>query len=249
MTTTRYSVTLEQFSGPLDKLLELIEAQHLDITDVSLAAVTIDFLEYIKKLESEIHPAILADFLSVAAKLMLIKSKILLPDITLTEDEESDIKDLESRLTIYKLFAARSGPASLGLQELWNKGLTMYSRPLFTELGDTTIFYPPKTLTAGDLVSALQNVLAAVEEITPPDKGKVKSILVTLEEKVQELIHRFTQAARQSFSELRENKSKSEIVVLFLAILHLMRQKEIRVEQEGAFNDIIMERESKNIHE
>ena len=75
-----YQVKLQQFAGPLDKLLQLIEERNLDITQVNLAEVTADFLSYVKNLEQKTAPGIVADFLVVAAKLVLIKSKILLPN-------------------------------------------------------------------------------------------------------------------------------------------------------------------------
>ena len=90
-----YEVKINQFSGPLEKLLELIEEKKMEITALSLAEVTGGFFNYVKRVESDIDPKILADFLVVAAKLVLIKSKALLPGLELTQEEELDIKDLE----------------------------------------------------------------------------------------------------------------------------------------------------------
>ena len=97
-----YELKLETYQGPLDKLLELVEGKKLEITKISLADVTADFLNFLKKLESEgANHSLIADFLVVASKLILIKSKVLLPALTLSEEEESDIHDLEARLKIY----------------------------------------------------------------------------------------------------------------------------------------------------
>jgi len=89
-----YEVKLEQFTGPLNKLLELIEARKLEITALNLAEVTEDFINYIRSLEKGADPEILADFIVVASRLILIKSKTLLPSLELTEEEEGEIKDL-----------------------------------------------------------------------------------------------------------------------------------------------------------
>src|SRR3989344_9467667 len=97
-----YELALDAYRGPLDKLLELVEEKKLAITEISLAAVTADFLAYLKKLEAEkIDQILLADFLAVASKLILIKSKFLLPSLV-TEEDELEIRDLEIRLRLYQ---------------------------------------------------------------------------------------------------------------------------------------------------
>ena len=90
-----YEFKTEQFSGPIEKLLELIEEKKMEITELNLADVTADFLKYLEKLES-VESRLLADFIVVASKLLLIKSKAILPGLPITEEEEKDIKDLGS---------------------------------------------------------------------------------------------------------------------------------------------------------
>src|SRR3989344_3177572 len=99
----KYELKLDTFQGPLEKLLELIESKELEITRLNLAEVTADFLAYVRSLE-EIDSRVLADFITVAARLILIKSHALLPQLALTEEEEEDIADLERRLKLYKEF-------------------------------------------------------------------------------------------------------------------------------------------------
>ena len=83
-----YELTLEAYQGPLDKLLELVEAKKMEVTEISLAEVTADFLDYLKKLEAEnVSQTLLADFLVIASKLIFIKSKILLPSLFAGEEE------------------------------------------------------------------------------------------------------------------------------------------------------------------
>jgi segregation and condensation protein A len=120
-----YEVRLDQFSGPMEKLLELIESQKLEITQVSLAAVTGDFIKHVESLGERAEPTILADFVVVASRLLLIKSKTLLPNLELTEEEQGDIVDLELRLKLYQEFKVASGH----IRAMWDQNAIAYSRP------------------------------------------------------------------------------------------------------------------------
>ena len=100
---TMLQTKVKQFEGPLDLLLSLIEQRQLDITTIALAEVTEQFIQYIKQLE-HIDPTSLADYLSIAAKLLVIKSKAILPTLELEPEEEDAGFDLEARLILYKQF-------------------------------------------------------------------------------------------------------------------------------------------------
>lgn len=236
-TRTNYEVKLEKFTGPLDKLLQLIEEKHLEITQISLAEVTADFLKYVKGLGEKVSPSILADFLVVAAKLVLIKSKILLPMLELSEEEEGEIHDLEARLRIYREFKS----ASENIQKLWGKNKIAYARPLFLSLGEQTVFYPPEKLRVGDLSRAVQSLFIALQALLP-EKQTIKRAVVTIEQKIEELLNRFKEAASHSFKTLAKEKSRGEAIILFLAILHLLKEKIVQVEQKEQFSDIIVEK-------
>lgn len=233
-----YEVKLDKFSGPLDKLLELIEEKQLDITLVNLAKVTGDFLEYLKNLdENSKHPSVLADFVVVASRLLLIKSKAILPSLELTEEEETDIKDLEARLKIYKEFKE----ASLLVQQLWKKKQSVYGRELFMNL--PVVFYPSKNLSLASLESHLIELIQELKSLVP-EKQAVKRIVITIEQKVKELLERFKENMEQSFQNLSKDKSRLEIIMLFLAILHLIRDRIIKSEQPEKFSDIIIKSEN-----
>lgn len=233
---SHYEVKLEQFTGPLDKLLQLIEEKHLDVTEVSLAEVTADFINYIQSLGQKAEPRILADFLAVAAQLVLIKSKVLLPSLELTQEEEIDIHQFEARLKLYQEFKQ----AAARIFNLWNRKHIALSRPLFFALGDRAIFYPPKKLAVNDFAEALNKLLATLKEFLPEATQKIKQRVITLESKINELANRLQEAAEQSFKSLSQSQSREEIVVLFLALLHLLRDRLINVEQKGQFSDIIL---------
>ena len=111
-----YKVKLSSFEGPFSLLLSLIEDRKLHINDISLSQVTEDYLSYVNTLESK-DPREVSSFIFVAATLILIKSKSLLPNLTLTEEEEGDIKNLEERLRLYELYTRLGG----GLKKLFGK--------------------------------------------------------------------------------------------------------------------------------
>lgn len=230
-----YQVKTEQFSGPLNKLLELIEAKKLEITTLSLAEVTADFINYVRNLEKGIGPQVLADFVVVASRLILIKSKTLLPSLELTKEDEEEIKDLESRLKIYKEF--KEGGQII--KQLWDKNQAAFSRELFENL--PPIFYPSKNLSTNNLTKAIMKLTEALRELMP-ETHNLKRTIISVEEKVKELLIRLTQAAGHSFESLAKDKPKQEIIAAFLAILHLLRDKLINVEQIGQFGDIILKK-------
>lgn len=232
-----YQVKTQQYIGPLDKLLELIEEKHLEITQISLAEVTANFLGYLKELSEQVQPAVLADFLAVAAKLVLIKSRVLLPMLELTKEEEADTKDLEERLKIYREFKAASGC----IKEFWDKNKIACPRPFLFALGDQAVFYPPEKLGVSDLVRAVGNLTAALQMFLP-DTQKIKKAVLTIEQKIEELLNRIKEAGRQSFRTLVKEKSKEEAIVLFLAVLHLFKDQIIKVEQEKEFGEIAIEK-------
>ncbi len=231
-----YEVKLQQFAGPLRKLLELIEQKQLEITAISLAEVTGDFLQYVKSLEKT-APSIIADFLVVAAKLVLIKSKVLLPMLELSKEEEEEILDLESRLKIYREFKA----ASEHVKNLWGKNWRSLSRPFLHSLGEHFFFYPPEHLKLSDLTRAINNLAITLKALLPEEQ-KVRIAVVTIEQKMEELLNRFKEAGRQSFQSMSGQKTRTEVIVLFLAILHLLKDRVIQVEQGGQFGDITMEK-------
>ncbi len=233
-----YQIKNEHFAGPLEKLLELIEADNLDVTLINVARVTGDFIEYIKLLGDKLDHKTLADFVAMAARLMLIKSKALLPNLELTHEEEADIKDLENKLSLYREFKN----AGKLLVKLFNSGNIAYSKEFLQN--SPNIFYPPSSLNNQNLLKNIKLVLGNLEFLTPKEQKEVAKILVTLEEKISELIMRMQKIDKQSFKNLTVGKSKSEIVVLFLALLHLLKNQTICSSQNNQFDDIIIE----NIH-
>jgi len=230
-----YELQLEQFSGPIEKLLALIEEKEMEITELSLAEITADFLQYLKNIEA-VEPRLLADFVAIAAQLLLIKSRALLPDIKLTSEEEEKIKDLESRLLFYQKFK----PAANYLKELSENKNISISRPLF--FGRPPIFYPSENIKIENLRSAVGKIFESIQRL--PEQQTVKNSLISLEQKIEEIIDRLNVKSKGAvdFGSLAKNKPRSEIIVLFLALLHLLSGQLVSVRQGEKFSDIMIEK-------
>jgi len=224
-----YELKLAEFQGPIAKLLELIEARELEITRINLAEVTADFISYIKKLEA-VPVALLADFVAVAAKLILIKSHALLPSLGVSAEEEREMTDLETRLAIYRELKG----AERAIQKLWGAH-PIYLREFLTDVPQG--FYLSQPLQAGELLAAIARLNEEIEVIFPKEaEEKIK--LVSLEETIQGLASAINKLIQTSFGELTAGKEKKEIVIMFLALLHLLKENSIQIEQSGMFKEI-----------
>jgi len=229
METERYELKLDTFQGPLEKLLELIESKELEITRLNLAEVTADFLAYVRSLE-EIDSRVLADFITVAARLILIKSHALLPQLALTEEEEEDIADLERRLKLYKEFRV----VERAIANSWNKR-TAHSREYLFELPHG--FYLSEPVPPSRLAAVMERMYEDLQMFMPRTE-ELEIRLVSLEEKIEEMMERVSEVLRISFGEITDGREKSEIIVLFLALLHLLKESAVEIEQEGLFSEI-----------
>jgi segregation and condensation protein A len=231
-----YAVRLEQFEGPLELLLQLIERDKLDVTRVSLASVADQYLEYIAH-QGEVPLSQLAQFLSVASRLLLLKSRALLPLLEFTDAEEESIEDLEWQLREYRKF--RDASVSLGL--LFARPERAVVRESF--LGADIVFLPDPEVTAASLATAFQSVLGEIPLLEKLDEEEIRNV-ISLEEKMLEL--RSTLASRMavSFRQMTSDVSdKLEIIIAFLAILELVKQRFVRAEQVGSFQDIALREE------
>lgn len=228
-----YKIELEQFQGPLDLLLQLIEGQKLDISQISLAGVTDQYLSYLETAR-EISAEDLADFLVVATKLLVIKSKILLPQ--LADEEEDSAEQLEAQLKMYQDYLV----VVKKLEAIISEGSFNFSRErLATDLNPT--FSPPKNLKIHDLSLVFQEVVKRVDYIVNLPQ-KVMARVVTLKEKILNLRDALKKCKRLNFNQILTNtQSRTEIVVSFIALLELIKAGEVAVNQKGVFDEIVIE--------
>jgi segregation and condensation protein A len=230
-----YKVITPIFEGPLDLLLHLIEKAELDITALSLAEITDQYLEIIHNLKDHASEEI-SSFLVIAAKLLLIKSFALLPKPSINIDGDEDVGDqLVRQLTEYK----RLKNAANQLEFRENQGTITYLRlnsPLNIEpvidLSDLSIF---------DLLQAASRVFAEKEQ----DTILITSIgqkRISMRQKIQFIANKFLSEKQVGFWILvDQNPSRVEIVVTFLAILELIKQDLIKVYQNSIFDEIHIE--------
>ena len=230
-----YEIRLEKFQGPLDLLLQLIEQEELDITEVSLAQVTNQYIEYLKQVE-ELNPEEVADFLVVAAKLLLIKSRLLLPSLNLGGEEEA--QELERQLRLYQRFVA----VGKAMHKLWRAQRVAWVRPKPLVIKREEIAGPPPNLDRDVLVVALRRVIAALEPIIRlPQVTLQKAISIT--EKIQSLKAIILKKAHLNWESLiKDARDKTEVIVSFLALLELVKQRQLIAEQSALFQDISLTR-------
>lgn len=235
--SNEYQVELPDFEGPLDLLLSLIEQEELDITKISLARVTDQYLVYLEVLR-EVNPDELTDFLVVAAKLIFIKSEMLLPrpPPSIIEEEEEDIGDeLARQLMIYKQFKEIANH----LKEVEETGERNFVR-MVTSAPKIEPKLIPGSVTMDDLLQAAREAFA----IKPPDPDVdevVSREVVTIGQQMAHIRQEIVTKQRVSFQRLlTHSRNRVEIIVTLLAVLELIKRRVVRVEQLDLFGDIVI---------
>lgn len=242
-----FAIKTEQFEGPLDLLLSLIEKRKLLVNDISLAQVADDYLEHLSRFEHfPTHEV--AQFLVVASTLVLIKSRSLLPEFVVSAEEEHDIKDLERRLAIYKVMQERSKTLA---QQWGTRRLFGASEAPSSVRGRNVVFAPHKAITLDNLRGAINTMLARFPKPETLKKAIVEKV-ISLEEMMDTMASRMQAALKTRFSEFAKKATSSSTthrevkvntIVSFLAMLELVKQGMLMVRQHAAFDDIEMETE------
>ncbi len=226
-----FSVKVRDFEGPLDLLLDLIEERKLLISDVSLSQVADDFLAFIQR-QVAFPLGTAAEFILVSATLLLLKSRSLLPVLSLSNEEEEDVRDLEFRLRLYQAF--RGIARSLG---------AIRERMFFGEGAGSTdpIFAPSRDLSGNSIGEAVRRVLETAPKAAQVKEVAVKTV-ISLEEMIERLTERIERAISMTFREFSGGHAadKREVVVGFLAMLELFKRGLVQVEQERSFGEISM---------
>jgi len=236
ITNTDFAIKTDVFEGPLTLLIELVEKRKLLINDISLAAVTDDYIKHVSDMQARSLPHT-AQFVQLAATLLLIKSKSLLPVLELTAEEEASIDDLEERLRQYQVYksAGEIITARFGKSMMFGSAF----RP-----PREILFLPDDWCTKEQMHEAIGRVIANLPQKIAKPKVQVKAA-VSLEEMMGNLRSRIEKQMRTSFSELRaEARGEHKVVIVsFLAILELFKQGNVIVRQSNRFSDIEIEME------
>ena len=240
------NVKLQVFEGPLDLLLHLIEKNKMDIFDIPIVEITAQYMDYIEEMKKQ-DLNIMSEFLVMAATLLSIKSKMLLPVEETKEEEEEDPRaELVEQLLQYKMFKCISyelRDRQIDAEHVLFKKKTipeevmLYEEPV--DLSELT-----KDLTLLQLSNIFEQVIKRQENRIDPIRsrfGNIKKEEVTVEEKL-EFVAAYARAHREfSFRKLLEAQcTKMEVIVTFLSILELMKAGKIVIFQENTFDEIMI---------
>ena len=237
-----YTIKTEQFEGPIHLLLNLIEDRKMHVSEISLAAVTEDFLRYMN--EHTLPYSDVTSFIVIASTLVLIKARSLLPSMELTDEEEQSIDDLTERIRQYQViqkFAQKLAP-------LYQKNIS-FER---TYVDKTPVFAPDPQLTTTTLQSLMNSIFAAFPVIEKLPEKAIK-VVVKIEEVIDNLTKRIQSGIafhrRDIMDKYRNAKDPAErreakvfAVVSFLAILELVKKGIANVLQHENFADIELEK-------
>lgn len=229
---------LEKFEGPLGVLLKLIEQEELDITEIALAKIADEFLAYVE-VSQTIGPEEMADFLVMAARLLYIKSKALLPYLVSAEEEE-EIAELENQLRMYKEFVE----ASAKIAELVGEKKFLFSPVIINKnfrrpKKEKPSFIPPAGITQVLLHDRFEELLERLNKKEEPLDESSLVGKISIDERIDYIRDMLGKKLRFSFSQfLRTASSRTEVIVNFLAVLELAKQRELTFEQDELFSEI-----------
>jgi segregation and condensation protein A len=232
--TDSFALETEVYKGPLEALLDLIEARKLSISDISLAEVADSYLAYVEKLPN-LPLAETSQFVLVASTLLLIKSRSLLPLLELSEDERESVEELEKRLTLLK----HVRNAAKLLRKEWGRAPLLFPR----RAPVSEAIFSPAEASAKSLRSAIGDLVHLLPKPQELANAVVAPILA-LEDVIADLKKRLNSALKARWSEITRGASRHDSIVHFLAILELVRTGSASVTQDRLFSDITIESEA-----
>lgn len=232
-----YEITIDNFSGPMDLLLHLIKQSKMDIMNIKLEIIIDEYLDYINKM-NEMNLDVASSYLVMASELLEIKSKMLLPKEEDEEEEDDPKERLINRLILYQQYKDQIE----SFKELESERGTYYTKiPSSLDEYQTD---EKKALisdvTLDDLVKAFEDFLNRVD-LEKPIHTKVTKKELSVEDRIQNIKSKFKKQKRIDFFDLFEVKSKEYVVVTFLAILEMAKNKELIIYQDDNFSNIVCE--------
>ena len=242
METETYKVKTINFEGPFGVLLNLIEEHKLFINEISLAQVTEDYLNYVNNLGKG-HPDEITSFIVVAATLILIKSKSLLPSLSLTNEEEGDIKNLEDRLKQYERYIRLGG----NIKNIFGKRMIFAPEE---RKHNVLVFLPDEQITCESMMTFARGAIGKIPKKVFLQEIEVKKV-ISIEEMIDKLTERITSSLKMNFKDFtgkaQTKEEKVNVIVGFLAMLELVRNGILNAVQENNFEDIMIEKQEEEI--
>lgn len=237
MVINMYKVMIDEFEGPLHLLLHLIKQKNIDIYNIKIGEVTKQYLDYIKQMEN-MNLDIASEYLTMAAELIEMKAKTLLPSNDLEEDDyEEERITLINKLIDYKKY-----------QEISNdfKELEQLRKLIITKEPDNLGIYqssdleiPTEEVDLNDLINAFKKFLERKKQEKPLNT-KIATKEISIEERSIEIKQKLKATKKLKFVELFEILNKEYVVVTFLSVLDMAKKKEIQIKQEDNFNEIYL---------
>jgi len=237
-----YSIKVPAFEGPLDLLLHLIKDNKIDIYDIPIAVITKQYLQYVEMMK-DLNLEVASDFLVMAATLIYIKSRMLLPpDETIeTEEQEDPRAVLVQRLLEYQTYKEASATLR-EKEEVWSN---IFSKPPFDK--DEITFEPEPYLfdvNIFDLMGALKKILSKA----PPEAIKITRETLTVKDKIAVILDKIDNEHTMRFDALFEaDATRLQIIVTFLALLEILRVRLVRAYQDRDFGTIWIMRHSQDL--
>ena len=232
-TVSPFSIKTDHFEGPLELLIDLVEKRKLLINNISLAAVTDEYIAQVSDMQEQSLPNT-AQFITLAATLLLIKSKSLLPILELTDEEEVSIHDLEDRLRLYQIYR------DIGAILQIDFGANVMYEPEYTPPRQV-LFLPDEFCTTDALTEAMERTITNLPKQTIKQIATVKPV-ISLDHMIDTVRRRIERQLRISFFDLRQHEPEHKnVIVGFLAILELFKQGNLIITQNNRFHDIEIE--------
>lgn len=233
-----YSIKIDAFEGPLDLLLHLIKEKNVDIYDISIEEITKSYLDYINKME-ELNINVASSYLVMAAELMEIKSKSLLPKVENEEDneeEEVSRENLINKLVEYKKYKEMTEV----FKELEINRNNIYIKPPENINNYINNEIYNEEIEIDKLVEAMKNFLNR-KKLEKPLKTKITNKEYSVKERKNSIRNIIRNKKRVEFTELFEEYNKSYIAVTFLSVLELAKEHELKISQDKNFDNIFIE--------
>lgn len=233
-----YSIKIDAFEGPLDLLLHLIKEKNVDIYDISIEEITKSYLDYINKME-ELNINVASSYLVMAAELMEIKSKSLLPKVESEEDneeEEVSRENLINKLVEYKKYKEMTEV----FKELEINRNNIYIKPPENINNYVNNEIYNEEIEIDKLVEAMKSFLSR-KELEKPLKTKITNKEYSVKERKNSIKNILRNKKRVEFTELFEEYNKSYIAVTFLSVLELAKEHELKISQDKNFDNIFIE--------
>jgi segregation and condensation protein A len=232
-----YEITIDNFQGPLDLLLHLIKQSKMDIMNIKLEIIIDEYLDYINKM-NEMNLDVASSYLVMASELLEIKSKMLLPKEEEDEEEEDPKERLINRLILYQQYKDQIER----FKELESDRSTYYTK-IPSDISEYQTDEKKARIadvTLDDLVKAFEDFLARID-LEKPVHTKVTKKELSVEDRIVNIKSKFKKQKRIDFFDLFEVKSKEYVVVTFLAILEMAKNRELIIYQDNNFDNIVCE--------